>query len=156
MERIGQDVRGALRRVGVPDAGALAAVTHSWAAAVGPAIARAAWPLRISRDGTLHVAASSASWAHELSLLEPEIRAKLAAELGPSVGAPPSIRFAVGPVPEPGHDPEQDPVAAPRPTAEEADVAAAVASAIDDPELRAIVGRAAAASLAARRSGRSV
>jgi hypothetical protein len=52
MERLGDDVRGALRGVGVPDAGALARVTTAWPTAVGPAIARAAWPLRITRDGT--------------------------------------------------------------------------------------------------------
>ena len=65
MERIGDDVRGALKRVGVPDAGALAAVTRAWPAAVGPAIARSAWPRRIGRDGTLHVAVESAVWAPE-------------------------------------------------------------------------------------------
>lgn len=157
MERIGTDVRGALRRAGVPDAGVLAAVTTSWPTVVGPAIARAAWPLRISRDGTLHVAVSSASWAAELALLEPDIRGRLASALGPPPASPESLRFAVGPIPAPGPADElQKPSTAPPPTPEEAALAAAVASAIDDRELRELARRAAAASLAGRRSDRDV
>lgn len=156
MERIGEDVRGALRHVGVPDAGALAAVTRAWPTAVGPAVSRSAWPLRISRDGTLLVAVESSAWANELALLEPEIRAQLAAALDPATPCPPAIRFAVGPIPAPGHDPRTDPVRPPAPGPEETAVAEQVASAIEDPELREIVRRAAAAGLAARRSGRDV
>lgn len=154
MERIGQDVRGALRRVGVPDAGVLAAVTQAWPAAVGPAIARNAWPLRIARDETLHIAVASSPWANELALLEPEIREKLAVALGTGAACPPALRFAVGPIPAPGDDPANEPVVAATPSPDEASVAEAVASAIGDPELREIVRRAAAASLAAHRSGR--
>lgn len=156
MEHIGSDVRGALRRAGVPDAGVLAAVTRCWPAAVGPAIARAAWPLRISRDGTLHVAASSAAWASELTLLAPEIRKRLQETLGAEAAAPDTLRFAVGPVPAPGYDPSEEPVPRPVPTPDETAVAVAVSSTIDDPELRELVRRAAAASLAGRRSGRQV
>ena len=43
MERLDGSVRRALRRSGVPDAGVLAAATRAWPAAVGQAIARAAW-----------------------------------------------------------------------------------------------------------------
>lgn len=157
MERIGTDIRGALRRAGVPDAGVLAAVTKSWPAIVGPAIARAAWPLRISRDGALHVAVSSASWAAELALLEPDIRGRLAAALGPPPASPETLRFAVGPIPAagPADEPERRAVTPP-PTDEEAALAAAVASAIDDVELRELARRAAAASLAGHRSDRDV
>ena len=49
---------------------------------VGDAIARAAWPQRIARDGTLLVAATSSTWAFELGLLADEILAKLAAAVG--------------------------------------------------------------------------
>jgi hypothetical protein len=156
MERIGDDVRGALKRVGVPDAGVLAAVTRAWPAAVGPAIARSAWPLRIGRDGTLHVAVESAVWAHELALLEPELRKQLTAGLGSEAACPSAFRFAVGPIPAAGDDPRTAPVAAAVPGAEETSVAASVASVIEDPELREIVRRAAAASLAAHRSDRRV
>src|SRR5262245_21897933 len=99
MERLEGSVRGALRDAGVPDAGALTEVTSCWPEAVGDAIARQAWPQRISRDGTLHVAASSSSWAFELGLLADEILRKLAAAIGPS--APSAIRFAPGPIPAP-------------------------------------------------------
>ena len=60
----------------MPDAGALADVTRVWPEAVGDAIARAAWPQRIARDGTLLVAATSSSWAFELGLLGEEILAQ--------------------------------------------------------------------------------
>ena len=73
MERLEGSLRGALQGAGVPDAGALADVTRVWPEAVGDAIARAAWPQRIARDGTLLVAASSATWAFELGLLGDEI-----------------------------------------------------------------------------------
>ena len=99
MERLDGALRGALRGAGVPDAGALADVTRLWPAVVGDAIARASWPQRISRDGTLQVAASSSTWAFELGLLADQILAKLAAEIG--TGAPTAIRFAPGPVPAP-------------------------------------------------------
>ena len=57
MERLDGSVRRALRSSGVPDAGLLAEVTRAWPAAVGAAIARAAWPQRLGRDGTLDAVA---------------------------------------------------------------------------------------------------
>jgi hypothetical protein len=156
MERLGDELRGALRRVGVPDASVLTAVTAAWPGAVGPAIARSAWPLRISRDGTLHVAVESATWANELTLLAPEIRDRLAAALAPATACPPALRFAVGPVPAPGDDPATVPVPPPPAGPEEQAVADQVASAIEDPELREMVRRAATASLSRRRSDRPV
>ena len=149
-------MRRALRGSGVPDAGALAAVTRAWPDAVGPAIARSAWPQRIARDGTLHVAVESAVWAFELALLEPELRKQLTAGLGSEAPARLSFRFAVGPIPAAGDDPRIAPVAAAVPGPEEESVAVSVASVIEDPELREIVRRAAAASLAAHRSDRPV
>lgn len=155
MERIGDGVRGALRSVGVPDTGVLADVTRVWAAAVGPAIARSAWPLRLTKDGTLVVATESAVWARELTLLAPELRVRLVEALG-TTPCPEQFRFAVGPVPAPGIDHSAPPPARPHAGPEEDALAAAVASAISDPELRELVRRAAAASLAKRRDGRSV
>ena len=102
MERLDASVRRSLRASGVPDAGQLAEVTRVWPGAVGPAIARAAWPQRVARDGTLHVTTVSSTWAFELARMEAEVRAKLTASLGPA--APPSLRFATGPVPEPPAD----------------------------------------------------
>lgn len=154
MERLGDDPREILRGAGVPDAGVLAAVVRAWPSAVGPAVSRAAWPQRIARDGTLHVATVSSTWAFELTTLGGQVRDQLACAVGPS--APTAIRFAPGPVPEPGAEAPTDAPGPPAPTAEEDEVARSVAHAIDDPELREVVRRAAAASLAAHRSGRAV
>jgi len=151
MERLDSSVRGALRDAGVPDAGALAEVTQCWQKAVGDAIARAAWPQRISRDGTLHVAAVSSAWAFELGLLGEEILGKLSAAVGP--GAPTAIRFAPGPVPAPSA-PVSGP---PEPVAidpETRRLAEELTAGMSDAELRETIARAAAASLSQRRSDR--
>ena len=153
MERIGREVERELARGGSRDAIPLAALTAAWPDVVGDAIARQAWPLRIARDGTLHVATSSATWANELGFLADEIVGRLRARLGPD--APSRLRCAVGPVPESAADepePTVDrPPEGPAEIGEEADSAAA---AIDDPELRELVARAARASLLKARSGR--
>ena len=153
MERLDGSVRRALRAAGVPDAGALAAVTAAWPAAVGPAIARAAWPQRLARDGTLHVTTVSSTWAFELARMEAEVRAKLREAVGEET--PPALRFAPGPVPSPGAD-ESPPRAAPEPSPEDDARAASLSAGIEDPELREAVRRAAAASLSAARAGRAV
>ena len=153
MERLDGSVRRALRGAGVPDAGVLAAVTRAWPDAVGPAIARAAWPQRLARDGTLHITAESSTWAFELGRLEEEIRGKLRAELGDAT--PPTLRFAPGPVPSPGADDHEPQPVAP-PTPEDDAQAASLSAGIDDPALREAVRRAAATSLSAARVGRGV
>src|ERR671918_476507 len=98
MELLGDDVRRELARFG-PQAG-LGEVVAAWPAAVGPGIAANAWPARIARDGTLHVATSSSAWAFELTHLEATVRERLAERLG--AAAPPALRFAPGRLPEPG------------------------------------------------------
>jgi hypothetical protein len=156
MERIGREVERELGRGGSRDAIPLAALTAAWPEVVGDAVARHAWPLRIARDGTLHVATASSTWAHELAFLAEEILERLRAQLGAE--APTKVKCAVGPVPEVDSADE----ASPEPLPADADVplevrseAAAVASAITDPELREIVARAARASLLRARSGRN-
>lgn len=156
MERIASEIERELARGGSRDALPLAAITSAWPSAVGETVARQAWPLRLGRDGTLHIATSSATWAFELSRLEREILERLDGELAPGQ-APPKLRFAAGPVPEPGALGEPTgAVPAPGlvPTPEEAAMADAAAAVIDDSELRALVARAARASLAKARSGR--
>ena len=147
MDRLGGEVRQALRGVGVPDAGVLAEITRVWPAAVGDAISRAAWPLRLSRDNTLHVATLSSAWAFELTALAAEILEKLRTSL---TGPPPSaLRFAPGPLPAPAAElPPATPT--PRPLAGplELQLADELTSALGDDELRRTVARAAAASLA--------
>lgn len=147
MERLEGSLRGALESAGVPDAGALADVVRVWPEVVGDAIARAAWPRRIGRDGTLLVSATSASWAFELGLLAEEILVKLSAAVGD--GSPTAITFGPGPVPSP-----PAPVrgaAAPTPPhvdEETRALAAELTREMTDEELRATIARAAAASLA--------
>ena len=155
MERIGREIDRELARSGSRDAIPLAAITAAWPAAVGAAVARQAWPLRLGRDGTLHVAVASSTWAHELDLLQDAILDGLRARLADAT--PHTVRFAVGPIPEPptlieGAATENElPIAVPPEIESEA---AAAASEIDDPELRELVARAARASLVRARSDR--
>ena len=148
---IGGELSRQLGRFG-PAAG-MAELVAAWPAAVGPQIAGQAWPARIARDGTLHVAVSSSVWAFELTQLEPEIRTRLTAALGET--APASIRFAVGRIPESGSDPDpEEKKSAPKVTAEQSAEAERVASSITDRELREVVAKAIAASLADARKAR--
>ena len=155
MERIGGEIDRELARSGSRDAIPLAAITAAWPVAVGAAVARQAWPLRLGRDGTLHVAVASSTWAHELDLLQDAILDGLRARLADAT--PPAVRFAVGPIPEPPTSIEdaatenEPPISVP-PEVESA--AAAAASEIDDPEHRELVARAARASLVKARSDR--
>ena len=155
MDRIGDEIARELARSGSRDALPLAALTAAWPEVVGDTVARRAWPLRIGRDGTLHVATASATWAHELDLLGDEVLRQLVDRLGDD--APSKLRFAVGPLPEP---PAPSDVPEPRPLSpaevppETAAEATAAAASIDDPELRELVARAARASLLKARSGR--
>ena len=100
MEKIGKSVERVLAQSGGGTALALTEITAVWPEAVGEAVAREAWPLRVARDGTLHVATTSSTWAFELDRLSPEIQKQLHALLGPAT--PEKLRFRVGPVPEPG------------------------------------------------------
>ncbi len=155
MERIGDGVERELARGGSKDAIPLTRLTAAWPSAVGPAIARQAWPLRIARDGTLHVATASATWANELTLLADEILERLREQLGPE--SPAKLRCAVGPIPE-APAVESDPATPPRASVDVppdvASTASSLASAISDPELRELVARAARASLVRRASDR--
>jgi hypothetical protein len=155
MQRIGDEVQRELARGGSRDAIPLAALTAAWPEVVGQAIARQAWPLRIARDGTLHVATASATWANELAFLADEIVARLHVRLGSD--APARLRCAVGPIPESATPNEVYAAPAPAPREVPADVASeadSAASSIADPELRELVARAARASLLNARSGR--
>jgi hypothetical protein len=155
MERIGHEAERLLERSGGKGALALASITAAWPEAVGDAVARQAWPARVGRDGTLHVSTSSSAWAFELDRLSPEILERLGAVLG--AAAPAKLRFRVGPVPEPERAAERPQSAledALRASPEASAEAAAAAAAIEDPELREAVTRAARASLSRARSGR--
>jgi hypothetical protein len=156
LEPLGDDLRRELGRLG--PAGAIGEVVEAWPEAVGQAIAANAWPARIARDGTLHVATSSSAWAFELTHLAGTVRERLAERLGPA--APTVLRFAPGRLPEPGPDDvEGSPRTVPTPSPAARAAAEQVAAEIEDPALREAVARAAAASLAAveeRPSDRSI
>ena len=120
-------------------------VLGAWEAAVGPEIAHNAQPARFQRDGTLIVHCKDAIWGFELGHRAAEIRERLPGK--------PALRFVPGPLPEAGPDPTPaTPPGAPPATVEQQAQAAAWAESIEDEDLRNLVARAAAASLA-RRSG---
>ena len=116
-------------------------VVAAWPAAVGEEIARNAWPARFQRDRTLIIHTRDAIWGFELGHRAAEISSRLPGR--------PALKFVPGPLPEPGAEPPRATSQGPPPaTLEQVEEAARWASEIDDEELRALVARAAAASLA--------
>jgi hypothetical protein len=148
MELVGDSVAQELGRFGA--ASGAAAIVDAWPAAVGAEIARNAWPARVMRDGTLVVHTSSATWAFELGHLQGQIRESLGGV------APPKLRFVVGPLPSPATDEEATRRTVVEPSGEDVATAAALASPIADENLRKIVAKAAALSLAIGASDRSL
>src|SRR3954454_181825 len=116
-------------------------ILEAWEAAVGPEIARNAWSARFQRDGTLIVHTQDAIWGFELT--------SRASEISPRLPGKPALKFVPGPLPEPGSVPAPaTPQGLPPVTLAQREQAAAWAAAIDDPELRELVEKAAKASLA--------
>jgi hypothetical protein len=148
MEAVGRTVGDVLSRFGVSPA--LAPIVEAWPAAVGPQIARNAWPARLARDGTLLVHTSSSAWAFELGQLESRLRASLGGV------APPKLRFAVGPLPEPVTTASERDRARVVASPEDVVRAEALAAPIHDENLRKVVAKAAALSLASSASDRSL
>ena len=148
MDRVGDAVRRELGRFG-PAAG-MAPLVDAWAAAVGPDIARNAWPARLARDGTLHVHTTDSIWAFELKSRAEEIRNRLGGH------APPRLAFAPGPIPEP-LEPAADASKArvPKPDATHVARAGSLVRVIRDEDLRKVVAKAAALSLAHADNDRS-
>lgn len=143
---IGGEIRRELQRFG--PAGNLGEIVAGWPGAVGPAIAANAWPGRIARDGTLHVATASSAWAFELTQLSGDILARLQEHLGEA--CPAAVRFAVGPLPERGAESEEVlDRTVPKPTPEQAEASERIAATIEGQALREAVAKAIAASLAA-------
>jgi hypothetical protein len=148
MDRVGADVERELGRFG--PASGMAPLVGAWPEAVGPEIARNAWPARLARDGTLHVHTRDSIWAFELTTRADEIRGRLGA------AAPRGLAFAPGPLPEPALvPPEQVRARPPEPTSEHVAKAESLARVIRDEELRKVVAKAAAASLSRADTDRS-
>ena len=147
IEPLGSEVRRELERFGPQ--GAISELVAAWPSAVGPEIARNAWPARIARDGTVHVHTTDSVWAFELT--------HRAREIGERLGVA-QLRFAAGPLPEADPAPTAAATSAPvaEPSPGEREQAAAIAAAVDDVELRERIERAVALSLARARSDRVV
>ena len=125
----------------------MAEILAAWPDAVGVQIAKNAWPARISRDGTLHVHTADAIWAFELGHRAAEIASRLGVA---------KLRFAPGPLPAAGEQPEHErPATVVEPSPQDRERASAIAATVDDEELRAHIARAAALSLARAAADRS-
>jgi sugar phosphate isomerase/epimerase len=145
VKHLGDEVKRELGRFG--PAGSIAEFVEAWPAAVGETIARSAWPARVARDGTLHVNTADSVWAFELTSRAAEIAQRLGVE---------HIRFAPGRLPE-GYESAAEPTESgpPKPSESLRQEGARLAAGIEDENLRKIVARAAAASLAKGLSDRS-
>jgi hypothetical protein len=144
MERLGEEVRSELRRVGA-DSGAGDVVT-AWPTAVGEEIARNAWPARTQPDGTLVVHVRDSVWGFELTQRAGEISGRLPGR--------PRLRFVPGPLPDAVPEPVPRQVVGASP--EQAREAAALAAGIEDPQLRESVVKVIKAALARASDDRSV
>jgi hypothetical protein len=118
----------------------MGAMLDAWEEAVGPDIARNAWPARFQRDGTLIVHAKDAVWAFELGQRAAEIAARLPEK--------PALKFVPGPLPEQGYEPPPaTPQGSPPTSLETTRRAAEIASVVEDPDLRTLIERAIRRSL---------
>jgi Dna[CI] antecedent, DciA len=146
LERVAGEVREHLRRFG--PGGGVADLADAWPAAVGAEISRHAWPARIRGNGTLVVHVRDSIWGFELTQRSAEIRSRLP-------GAPPLV-FVPGPLPAGDSESQSAARRGPEATLEQTREAAAWAAGIADEELRGLVARAAAASLARAAADRPV
>ncbi len=125
----------------------LTSVRAAWPEATGPGTVNHAYPIRRSRAGVVTVACSDATWAHELTMRSEEITGRLAALVGDAASGI-DLRFVVADHAIPQGDPGPHRRPAPPPPDPAAMARAEQATqGIDDPDLRAIVTRAAARSL---------
>ena len=126
----------------------MAEVVEAWPAAVGAEIARAAWPARFQRDGTLVVYTRDAIWAFELTQRAGEIQERLE-----GVAA---LKFVAGPLPEASPEDVSTPAAAPAAASpEQRRQAAEITAEIEDESLRKIITKAVEMSLANAPNDRS-
>ena len=83
-----------LKRAGLADRIAQAGVVEAWGDIVGERIARNAQALAVRDDGVLLVRVRSGPWAQELSLMTPQIIARINA--GRTAGRIEGIHWTVG------------------------------------------------------------
>ncbi len=145
MEPVGEGIREELRRLGA-DSSAAPDHSDAWLAAVGPEIARNAWPARTQADGTLVVHVRDAIWGFELSQQAPAIAARLPGS--------PRLRFVPGPLPE---EHVEEPPPAPRePSPEQVREVEEMTAEIRDREVRESVAKVIKAALVRPRYDRPV
>lgn len=144
---IGDLVGRATRRLAHGSDSVLTAVRAAWVEASGPGTVNHAYPIRRSRVGVVTVACADAVWAQELSLRDDELLGRLADLLG-DPHAVAGLRFVVAdhalPTPAPTA-PDRGPMPDPPPAAQA--LGRRAAEAIEDPQLRDLVARAAARSI---------
>jgi len=76
-KKLGDVMSDVLKKSGIADRVAQAAVIPDWRTLVDPQIARATEPLSVTPQGTLFVAVTTNAWMTELSLMEPELLRRL-------------------------------------------------------------------------------
>jgi predicted nucleic acid-binding Zn ribbon protein len=74
---LAEALQGYLRSAGLARRIGRAGVLEEWAELVGPQIAAATTPEAVSAEGVLRIRVSTAAWASELSLMTPQILARL-------------------------------------------------------------------------------
>ena len=134
LDRAGED-RFARKKLPIP--------MRDWRLAVGPRIADRALPMTLDR-GVLTVRVATSVWANELSMLAPELIARLLAR-GFAVK---ELRFRVGPLDLPADPTEKRAYRKVPPPAKLAPEIKASLAKVEDDDLRATIERAAAANLA--------
>ncbi len=153
LERLTGEVGRQLRRLGPGPA--LGEVSRAWQDAVGPAVAIHAQPVRLGRDGTLHVHTSSSVWAFELSQMGDLILGRLRRHMASE--PPRRLRFVPGLLPEssPAVGGEGEARRLP-PEPQAVEEARRLAAGVESRALADSIVRAAAYALAQARSDRAV
>ena len=119
----------------------------AWPAAVGPEIARSAWPARFQRDGVLVVHTRDAIWAFELTQRAADIQKRLDVK---------GLKFVPGPLPEASVEEAEAPPSEPLVASpEQRSRAEEIAAGIEDEDLRNIVTKAIENALARAPNDRS-
>ena len=78
--KLGDVLASVLKKAGLTDRVAQAAVIPEWPALVGAQIAGVTEPLLLQQDGTLVVMVKTHAWMQELTLLEPQLLTRLNAD----------------------------------------------------------------------------
>ena len=92
--KLGEALASWLKSAGLADRLGQAEVVNAWPALVGERIAEAASPESVTPDGTMFVRVKSSAWRQELSLMTPEVLARINA--GRATGRIKRIRWLVG------------------------------------------------------------